>query len=97
MSFTLGKLKSLLPSKSDNYFTRSGSAKTTKNEKLEPVVGFNLVLNPTGTITNSSGNTIIVPELQVNLIAARHLPSSFGHKSVEGYLIKVIFLLSVTQ
>lgn len=89
MSFSLGKLKSFLPSKSENYFTRSGSTKSNKNEKLEPVVGFSLILNPTGTTTNSSGNTIIVPELQVNLKAARHLPTSFGLKSVEGYLIKV--------
>lgn len=32
----------------------------------------------------------LVPELEVNLIGARHLPSSFGLKSVEGYLVKVI-------
>lgn len=32
----------------------------------------------------------LVPELEVNLIGARHLPSSFGLKTVEGYLVKVI-------
>ena len=35
----------------------------------------------------------LVPELEVNLIGARHLPSSFGLKTVEGYLVKVIKML----
>jgi hypothetical protein len=29
------------------------------------------------------------PELEVHLIGARHLPSNFGLKSIEGYQIKV--------
>lgn len=36
-----------------------------------------------------STHSISVPELEVNLIGARHLPSNFGLKTVEGYMIKV--------
>lgn len=33
---------------------------------------------------------ISVPQLDVHLIGARHLPSSFGLKTVEGYVVKVV-------
>lgn len=31
----------------------------------------------------------LVPQLDVHLIGARHLPSNFGLKTVEGYIVKV--------
>ncbi|XP_058829816.1 uncharacterized protein LOC131689062 [Topomyia yanbarensis] len=37
----------------------------------------------------SSSSHVTVPELKVQLVGARHLPGSFGLKSVEGYMIKV--------
>ncbi|XP_055625402.1 uncharacterized protein LOC129768053 [Toxorhynchites rutilus septentrionalis] len=38
--------------------------------------------------TNES-SAAAIPELQVHLVGARHLPTSFGLKSVEGYMIKI--------
>ncbi|XP_049547109.1 uncharacterized protein LOC125958047 isoform X1 [Anopheles darlingi] len=55
--------------------------------QLQPQVGFKLTL--TSSETNGNESTAAVPELVVSLIGARHLPSSFGLKTVEGYMVKV--------
>lgn len=89
----------------------SNKANNNDQQRIEPVVGFKLVLDPGSSFSysqtdedgdnnnrhsssspppsngNSSAST--VPELQVHLVGARHLPGSFGLKSVEGYMIKI--------
>uniref|UniRef100_U5EPC7 C2 domain-containing protein n=1 Tax=Corethrella appendiculata TaxID=1370023 RepID=U5EPC7_9DIPT len=77
----------------------SSNPLSTFNEKLEPEVGFKLTLD--GSMYDDSSTTSSskshkasqknnsTPELLVNLIGVRHLPTSFGLKSVEGYMIKV--------
>uniref|UniRef100_A0A2M4ANV2 Protein kinase c conserved region 2 n=1 Tax=Anopheles triannulatus TaxID=58253 RepID=A0A2M4ANV2_9DIPT len=55
--------------------------------QLQPQVGFKLTLS--SNETNGNESTATVPELVVSLIGARHLPSSFGLKTVEGYMVKV--------
>uniref|UniRef100_A0A2M4BK09 Protein kinase c conserved region 2 n=1 Tax=Anopheles marajoara TaxID=58244 RepID=A0A2M4BK09_9DIPT len=55
--------------------------------QLQPQVGFKLTL--TSSEANGNDSTAAVPELVVSLIGARHLPSSFGLKTVEGYMVKV--------
>lgn len=104
----MNKLKNLLLHPASD----ADGAKATKgnnNDRLEPVVGFKLVLDPGSTASYgssaeadgdnnnpqsysppSNGNSpTAVPELQVHLVGARHLPGSFGLKSVEGYMIKI--------
>ncbi|CAO1403528.1 unnamed protein product [Diamesa hyperborea] len=66
-------------------FSKGNSKSKTDSDSLEAVVGFQIILNPNDNATSSTS----VPELEVNLIGARHLPSSFGLKTVEGYLVKV--------
>jgi hypothetical protein len=100
MSFaqSVSKLKSLLPLAKTDLSNLSINRKT--NERLEPEVGFKLTFEPCGTVvdgkngkkTNSEHQ---VPQLNVLLIGARHLPTSFGLKSVEGYMIKVSDELSI--
>ncbi|XP_035791237.1 uncharacterized protein LOC118466270 isoform X2 [Anopheles albimanus] len=63
--------------------------------QLQPQVGFKLTL--TSSETNGNESTAIVPELVVSLIGARHLPSSFGLKTVEGYMVKVKMFPGVTK
>ena len=58
-----------------------------QNDKLEPEVGFKLILNC--DMGSSSHNSNKQPELHVHLMGARHLPSSFGLKTVDGYMIRV--------
>lgn len=41
------------------------------------------------TTTSESSAQTVIPELQVHLVGARHLPASFGLKSVEGYMVKI--------
>lgn len=82
----------------------AGGAKANKannNERLTPEVGFKLVLDPGSSFSYDNGEadgdnnnppppqSTAVPELQVHLVGARHLPGSFGLKSVEGYMIKI--------
>ncbi|CAO1402122.1 unnamed protein product [Diamesa tonsa] len=66
-------------------FSKGNSKSKTDSDTLEAVVGFQIILNPNDNATSNTS----VPELEVNLIGARHLPSSFGLKTVEGYLVKV--------
>ncbi|XP_065076875.1 uncharacterized protein LOC135700323 [Ochlerotatus camptorhynchus] len=78
--------------------------KANNNERLAPEVGFKLVLDPGSSFSYDNGEAdgdnnnpspppppqpTAVPELQVHLVGARHLPVSFGLKSVEGYMIKI--------
>lgn len=78
--------------------------KANNNERLAPEVGFKLVLDPGSSFSYDNGDadgennnpsptpppqSTTVPELQVHLVGARHLPGSFGLKSVEGYMIKI--------
>lgn len=82
----MNKLKAITRSVSFNHRSDSlSSSKINRNEKdkVEPVVGFKL------TLYESASDNTCVPELEVNLIGARHLPSNFGLKTVEGYMIKV--------
>jgi hypothetical protein len=88
-------------SRSSNASKNNGHEK----DKLEPTVGFKLTLHESDTTcgggeqhTSSSracarrsfsSLSFSVPELEVQLLGARHLPSSFGLKTVEGYMIKV--------
>ncbi|XP_055610796.1 uncharacterized protein LOC129757550 isoform X2 [Uranotaenia lowii] len=114
----MNKLKSILHT-SDG----SKTSRTNSTERLEPEVGFKLILDPGSCADSENGNenenaddghksnnannnnnkpssaaknsessgssTPTIPELQVHLVGARHLPVSFGLKSVEGYMIKV--------
>lgn len=63
---------------------------------LEPEIGFQITIemhdqkeDNQQSFTAANGSSPM-PELNVHLIAARHLPSLFGFKIVQGYLIKVI-------
>ena len=102
-SLSLTKLKSYLPFASDSISHRQKKTKRLL-DNLEPEVGFKLTLcannrnedknsgNQTTTTSSSSENkygNCNVPELNVTIIGARHLPSVFGMKTVEGYCIKV--------
>lgn len=114
----MNKLKTLLHTSSSpaglGSVSRTSSQhrkanRANNNERVEPEVGFKLVLDP-GSCTSyenddesesannnqpsaagvsASGASTSVPELQVHLVGARHLPVSFGLKSVEGYMIKI--------
>ncbi|XP_030570035.1 uncharacterized protein LOC115769380 [Drosophila novamexicana] len=62
---------------------------------LEPEIGFQITIemhdqkeDNQQSFTAANGSSPM-PELNVHLIAARHLPSLFGFKIVQGYLIKV--------
>lgn len=94
MSFSFSKLKSFLPiNQSENNATTRIFNKRS-SDKLEPEIGFKLILAPNGNYGSSPGSSNQqknIPELNVHITSARHLPTSFGLKSVEGYLIKVSF------
>ncbi|EDW94303.1 uncharacterized protein LOC6533891 isoform X1 [Drosophila yakuba] len=79
----MNKLRSLLPGQ------HSGSNGASRHSvTLEPEIGFQITIDNPKNSDQSKGSTA-VPELNVHLIAARHLPSLFGFKIVQGYLIKV--------
>ncbi|XP_055687904.1 uncharacterized protein LOC129792638 [Lutzomyia longipalpis] len=87
MSLPFGKIKNLLGA------SDGGRSSRKVFEKLEPVVGFKMNLVP-GNVptTQESGSQNVastIPELCVHLIGARHLPATFGLKSVEGYMVMV--------
>lgn len=86
MSFN--KLKNLLPTKTTySHFKQSSLRKGDSNDKIEPEVGFKLALDSGKAKTSKEKDR--PPELVVTLIGARHLPTSFGLKSVKGYIVKV--------
>jgi len=79
----MNKLRALLPGQ------HSGSNGASRHSvTLEPEIGFQITIDNPKNNDQSKGSTA-VPELNVHLIAARHLPSLFGFKIVQGYLIKV--------
>lgn len=107
----MNKLKTFLHTTSSSSLSGESDSQQRKanrannNERVEPEVGFKLVLDPgPGTsysngnedATNGNNNSAAadgaagsIPELQVHLVGARHLPTSFGLKNVEGYMVKV--------
>lgn len=91
-SFSFNKLRNFLP------HSQNGSAEKINQRRhsvsLEPEIGFQLTLGScesSNTISNGDNPhpPSKAPELNINLIAARHLPSTFGFKVVQGYEIKV--------
>lgn len=98
MSLSFSKWKNILTGShnADSMHNTNKKSKhaTSANEKLEPEVGFKMILDPNGSSLKNSlnaadKNLTNVPELNVHIIGARHLPSLFGLKTVEGYIIKV--------
>ncbi|EDW40338.1 GL24951 [Drosophila persimilis] len=79
----MNKLRSLLPGQQT-----PSQASSRHSVALEPEIGFQITIDTAGG-ESATKNTAAVPELNVHLIAARHLPSLFGFKIVQGYLIKV--------
>lgn len=106
----MNKLKTFLHTSSPDVESQQRKVnRANNNERLDPEVGFKLVLDPgasarydnddeeggDGGANNNqpsaaNGSSVAaIPELQVHLVGARHLPVSFGLKSVEGYMIKI--------
>ncbi|XP_022225291.2 uncharacterized protein LOC111076022 isoform X2 [Drosophila obscura] len=79
----MNKLRSLLPGQQT-----PSQASNRHSVVLEPEIGFQITIDTAGG-ESAAKNSTAVPELNVHLIAARHLPSLFGFKIVQGYLIKV--------
>lgn len=84
MSFSIHKLKSILPGSHNGL---SAASSKRQSEHLEPEIGFQITIEASANELN--GAKTIIPELNVHLLAARHLPALFGFKIVQGYLIKV--------
>lgn len=85
MSFSLNKLRSLLPGQN-----ALSANKQRHSVSLEPEIGFQIFIESTSLPSDSNESASkMMPELNVNLIAARHLPTVFGFKMVQGYIIKV--------
>lgn len=90
-SFSLNKLRNLLPAQ--NHKGSSEKLNQRHSVSLEPEIGFQLTLCSNESSSNGDTQQMVkVPELNINLIAARHLPSTFGFKVVQGYEIKVCAL-----
>ncbi|KAI9587165.1 uncharacterized protein LOC119632605 [Glossina fuscipes] len=95
MSFSMQKLKSILPGTPQTVKKTTSTTSTTvkrQTEILEPEIGFQISIElheQSSSGAEFNGNKALMPELNVHLIAARHLPSLFGFKIVQGYLIKV--------
>lgn len=93
MSFSFNKLKQFLPTKTNYENTPQATAGSGSNKlngvtgKIEPEVGFKLTLDTGKARTSKEKDRL--PELNVHLLSARHLPTSFGFKSVQGYMVKV--------
>ncbi|XP_016978089.1 uncharacterized protein LOC108043792 isoform X2 [Drosophila rhopaloa] len=79
----MNKLRALLPGQHS-----SSNGASRHSVTLEPEIGFQITIDTPKNGDQNKGSTA-VPELNVHLIAARHLPSLFGFKIVQGYLIKV--------
>lgn len=103
-SLSITKLKSYLPlgGLDNGRSFRNKSAKNINHDNLVPEIGFQLTLDPgnnnyrhnsmPNNVENDTRETATqhrVPELIVRVNSARHLPSSFGIKFVEGYVVKV--------
>ncbi|XP_061397949.1 uncharacterized protein LOC133333673 [Musca vetustissima] len=85
----MNKLKSMLPPSLN--LTSSSSTAKRQSENLEPEIGFQLTIEASSPQNSNDPHApkTVIPELNVHLLAARHLPSLFGFKIVQGYLIKV--------
>ncbi|XP_043063709.1 uncharacterized protein LOC108089582 isoform X1 [Drosophila ficusphila] len=79
----MNKLRALLPGQHS-----SSNGASRHSVTLDPEIGFQITIENPKNSDPTKGSTN-VPELNVHLIAARHLPSLFGFKIVQGYLIKV--------
>ncbi|KAH8257406.1 hypothetical protein KR038_008550 [Drosophila bunnanda] len=79
----MNKLRALLPGQ---HSSTNGASR--HSVALEPEIGFQITIDIPKN-SDQLKNSSAVPELNVHLIAARHLPSLFGFKIVQGYLIKV--------
>lgn len=89
-TLSLAKLKTYLPFSGSEYSGSRHSKPTRLLDTLEPEVGFQLVLLPKPEASAIADKHVrTVPELHVKIIGARHLPSLFGLKTVQGYVIKV--------
>ncbi|XP_017006463.2 uncharacterized protein [Drosophila takahashii] len=78
----MNKLRALLPGQ------HSTNGASRHSVTLEAEIGFQITIDNPKNSDQNKGSAAI-PELNVHLIAARHLPSLFGFKIVQGYLIKV--------
>lgn len=98
------KIRTVLPgSLQQSSMPSKRQQQNAANENVVPEIGFQIsivsnertTLNEANGVMNGGLNeaasacSALVPELQVHLIAARHLPALFGFKVVQGYLIKV--------
>ncbi|KAL5290870.1 hypothetical protein ACFFRR_010329 [Megaselia abdita] len=91
-SFSFNKLRNFLPNHNQNGSIEKINQRHSVS--LEPEIGFQLTLGGSNESSNTVNNGDTpqpnrIPELNINLIAARHLPSTFGFKVVQGYEIKV--------
>lgn len=90
LSQSFANLKDYLPfSSTDSKNYRSNKTKRLY-DSLDPEVGFRLKLIPGDQQKASTSHEYNGAELIVHIIGARHLPSIFGLKRVEGYAMKVI-------
>ncbi|EDV96094.1 uncharacterized protein LOC6557355 [Drosophila grimshawi] len=83
----MNKLRTLMPGHNAKDSARNSVT-------LEPEICFQITIEThqqteSDQSFKSGSGSAAVPELNVHLIAARHLPSLFGFKIVQGYLIKV--------
>lgn len=94
LSQSFSNFKDYLPfSSTDSKNYRSNKSKRAYNS-LDPEVGFRLKLTPGDQDkASTSHQEYSGPELIVHIIGARHLPSIFGLKRVEGYAMKVTMTL----
>lgn len=95
-SISMAKFKALLPFTGAEHLN-GGSRKSKRFlEQLDPEVGFEMSLVPSQPRKDSDKtlNGGQVSELHVKILGARHLPSLFGMKTVEGYVVKVKVSLS---
>ncbi|KAG4076574.1 hypothetical protein HA402_002737 [Bradysia odoriphaga] len=90
LSQSFANLKDYLPFASTDSKNYRSSKSKLLYESLDPEVGFRLKLIPGNQQkASSSSDSYNGPELVVHIIGARHLPSIFGLKRVEGYAMKV--------
>lgn len=96
LSQSLSNFKNYLPFSSTDSSNYRANRSKRFHSTLDPEVGFHLKLVPGDQQKASTSNEKAYngPELIVHLIGARHLPSIFGLKRVEGYAMKVIMCIT---
>lgn len=93
-SISISKFKAMLPFSGGGSDSIAGSKPKRFMEKVDPEVGFEMLLVPSQSRKDGDYNgNAKVAELHVKILGARHLPSIFGLKSVEGYVVKVYTIL----